>query len=217
MSRGRRDAGSVAGLYDRWASHQWVYEAMTRVAFFGRRERLRRRAVASLGLSPGARVLDLACGNGVDFEPLADAVGTDGEIVAIDVSPASLELARDRAQRLACRVELRRADLAAAELEPAGFDGAVISLALSALPDRQPALERIAAALRPGAGLAVLDTLPFQPPFAWLNRLIGPPFRAFTNWDYEADLVGDLERAFTTVESSRLNGGSALLALASSD
>ena len=211
-----RDFESVGALYDRWAGHRWTYELMTRAAFFGRRERLRRAAVSSLRLRPGDTVLDLACGPGADLELLGSAVGPTGRIVAIDASAEMLERARQRGEELGleCSLELRRADLAEAELGAACADGALIALALSALPDRLAALRRIRAALRPGASLAVVDTLPFTGAARPLNRLAGPPFRAVTNWDYEADLVADLRATFGSVEARRYNAGSALLATA---
>lgn len=210
-----RDHRAVSGLYDRWARHPWAYDAMTRLALFGRREELRACAVCSLGLRPGGTVLDLACGAGADLAALSEAVGPAGLIRAIDVSPGMLEGAAERGRELGVRgLDLIEADLASVELAPAEAGGALIALALSALPDRIGTLRRVHAALRPGARLAVLDTLPFAGRLAPLNSALGPPFRAATNWDYRADLIGELGTVFGSVRGVRANGGSALVATA---
>lgn len=50
--------------------------------------------VEAVGAAPGDRALDLGCGNGVSSRALAAAVGHDGSLVGIDLSPAMVELAR---------------------------------------------------------------------------------------------------------------------------
>jgi ubiquinone/menaquinone biosynthesis C-methylase UbiE len=46
--------------------------------------------------SPGARILDLACGTGLVTSPAAQAAGPDGLVVAVDVSGGMLEAARGK-------------------------------------------------------------------------------------------------------------------------
>ncbi|MFQ5933789.1 MAG: methyltransferase domain-containing protein, partial [Dehalococcoidia bacterium] len=48
---------------------------------------LRILAVSRLALEPGDVVLDLGCGTGLSFEYLEEAVGPDGRIIGVDVSP----------------------------------------------------------------------------------------------------------------------------------
>lgn len=70
-------------------------------------------AVAALGLRPGERVLDLACGTGLNFEHLEDAVGPGGQIVGLDYTPAMLAQVRQRVARYGWRnVALHLADAA---------------------------------------------------------------------------------------------------------
>ncbi|MEM9140707.1 MAG: class I SAM-dependent methyltransferase [Pseudomonadota bacterium] len=49
-----------------------------------------------LAPAPGQRVLDLGCGAGTSTEALAHAVGSDGTVTGIDVSPDLIALAEDR-------------------------------------------------------------------------------------------------------------------------
>lgn len=57
---------------------------------------VRERAVQSLQLSPGGRVLDLGCGGGASFPNLVKAVGPTGKVVGVDISPQSCINARRR-------------------------------------------------------------------------------------------------------------------------
>src|SRR6201989_2825180 len=56
----------------------------------------RRRAVQALGLRPGHSVIDIACGTGLNFPLIEEAIGPDGRIVGVDLTDAMLARARDR-------------------------------------------------------------------------------------------------------------------------
>ncbi len=51
-----------------------------------------------LAVQPGASVCDLGCGNGYHTLPLAQAVGSEGRVYAVDLQPRMLELLEERAQ-----------------------------------------------------------------------------------------------------------------------
>src|SRR5213075_1870729 len=57
---------------------------------------LRRRTIAALALKRGDAVLDVGCGTGLSFASLATAVGPDGRITGIELSPDMSRLARER-------------------------------------------------------------------------------------------------------------------------
>jgi ubiquinone/menaquinone biosynthesis C-methylase UbiE len=48
---------------------------------------VRLKAVESLNLKPGSRVLDVGCGPGGSFPYLVHAVGSQGEVVGVEISP----------------------------------------------------------------------------------------------------------------------------------
>jgi precorrin-6B methylase 2 len=60
---------------------------------------VRAEAVRLLGLNPGDRVLDLGCGMGGSFPFLVDAVGPNGEVVGVEISPEVAINARRRIER----------------------------------------------------------------------------------------------------------------------
>jgi len=51
-----------------------------------------------LDVEPGQSVCDLGCGNGYHTLPLAEAVGPEGEVFAVDLQPEMLELLLERAE-----------------------------------------------------------------------------------------------------------------------
>jgi demethylmenaquinone methyltransferase/2-methoxy-6-polyprenyl-1,4-benzoquinol methylase len=58
--------------------------------------RWQRRAVERLELRPGETVIDVACGTGLVFPLLRDAVGPGGRVVGIDLSPDMVRQANER-------------------------------------------------------------------------------------------------------------------------
>lgn len=104
------------------------------------------------------RVLDLGSGPGVTTTALAHAF-PGAEVVAVDSAEGLLERARDRAARegLGARVTTRLAELPG-DLPGLGTAGLVwTSNVVHHLGDQRAALEKFAAALRPGGVLAVRE------------------------------------------------------------
>jgi SAM-dependent methyltransferase len=60
---------------------------------------LREVAVGHLCLVPGSRVLDVGCGTGASFHFLAEAVGTEGEVVGVEISQDLAAIARKRIEQ----------------------------------------------------------------------------------------------------------------------
>src|SRR5689334_18319321 len=56
----------------------------------------RRLAVQALRLSAGDTVIDMACGTGLNFRLLQQAVGPGGRIVGVDLTDAMLARAEER-------------------------------------------------------------------------------------------------------------------------
>ncbi len=55
--------------------------------------------LTNLGVKPGMTVCDMGCGNGFYSLKLAQMVGPDGEVLAVDIQPEMLELLKQRAAR----------------------------------------------------------------------------------------------------------------------
>lgn len=113
-------------------------------------ERLLREA--ELGL--GQRVLEPGCGTGRLTEVLARVVGSEGVVLALDISPAMTEAC---ARRVADLIQARVLCAALEDLEQpaASFDRVVCHQVFPHFDDQPAALGRLAGLLRPGGVLVV--------------------------------------------------------------
>ena len=107
---------------------------------------------------PGARVLDVAAGAGEQTLAAARRVGTDGYVLATDISPSILRFALGAARRAGlANVETLELDGERHDTLPeASFDAAISRVGLIYFPDRQRALAGIRHALKPGGRFAAV-------------------------------------------------------------
>jgi SAM-dependent methyltransferase len=109
------------------------------------------------GVGPRSRVLDVAAGAGDQTLDIAERVGPHGYVLATDLSPAILALAKDNAVRAGyTNVDTRVADGEALGVEAGSFDAAVCRLGLMFLPDPLQGLREMRRALRPGGGVCTM-------------------------------------------------------------
>jgi len=64
-----------------------------------------------MSLKPGYNVLDLACGTGNVTIPAAEIVELSGIVIGVDISPASLSIARAKAQKAGVNVKFLEHDI----------------------------------------------------------------------------------------------------------
>ncbi len=96
-------------------------------------------------------MLDIAAGAGQQTLDIARRVGPTGQVLATDISPRILALARERLQRAGLHgVSTRVADAQALGLDGADFDAAVCRLGLMFCHQPLAALASVRSALRPG-------------------------------------------------------------------
>lgn len=109
------------------------------------------------GVRAGARVLDVAAGSGDQTLAVAQAVGAQGYVLATDLSPAIVTMARENAVRAGfAHVETRVADGEDLGVPEASFDAAVCRLGLMFFPDPLRGLREMHRALRPGGGVCTM-------------------------------------------------------------
>jgi demethylmenaquinone methyltransferase/2-methoxy-6-polyprenyl-1,4-benzoquinol methylase len=201
--------------YDLLGRHPRLYRAVRFSVCFGRERRLQQLAVAATGLAPGATVLDLACGTGVNHPHLHALVGRTGRILAVDYSTGMLETAR-AAVRIHgwTNIDFLQADAACLDLPAASLDAALCTFGLSAMPGERAALQRVATALKPGAPFVALDAKAFTGWASVFNPIAGPVFQYTTNWDYRKDVVASIRATFPHVQLVEFNAGCNFLAVA---
>ena len=105
----------------------------------------------SLGVTEGWHCLEVGAGAGSITEWLCGRVGRSGRVVSTDLQTKFLE-AID-----APNLEVRQHDIGRDPLEESAFDLVHARKVLEHMPDPDPALEKMAAALRPGGWLVVED------------------------------------------------------------
>ncbi len=104
-------------------------------------------------------VLEVAIGTGRNLAYYPKTV----TLVGIDLSPAMLDIARQRAQDLGRTVDLHVGDAQALDLPDASFDTVVCTLSLCAIPDVHRAVAEMKRVLRPGGRLLLLDHVAGSP------------------------------------------------------
>ncbi len=111
------------------------------------------------------KILDVGCGPGRLTIPAAQKVGPEGRVVAIDIQPAMLRRAVEKAAA-ARLTNVRFVQMAIGEgnLNKDQFDRALLVTVLGEIPDREGALQQIYDALRPGGILSVTEII-FDPHF----------------------------------------------------
>jgi ubiquinone/menaquinone biosynthesis C-methylase UbiE len=180
--------------YRRKAKHYDVVSRLYPLPGYPQRGQ-RLRAVEVLGLRPGATVVDVACGTGLNFSLLEHAIGPTGRIVGVDLTDAMLAQAQQRIEDNGwSNVSLVQADAAAFEF-PAGVDAILSTYALTQVPGCGEVIAHGAAALAPGGRWAVLDLkLPEHAPRRLAQLGIAAEWIARRPWEtiraaMEAELV----------------------------
>ncbi len=143
----------------------------------------RLRAVRALGLRTGDTVIDMACGTGLNFPLLQQAVGPAGRIIGVDLTDAMLARAQDRIKANGwSNVSLVQADAAGFNF-PAGIDAILSTYALTQVPECAEVIAHGTAALAAGGRWAVLDLkVPGRTP-GWLAQLGTATVRPFASID----------------------------------
>ncbi len=141
LKDGSTDSAAVAAYYDDWAGtydatlKDWAYRAPADAA-----------AALYRVLRPGAEILDVGCGTGLFGQALS--AGLDCRIEGIDISAASLDIARDRG----VYARLHRHDLQTTPLPPVGnaFDAAACVGVMTYIEDPAALLADLCRIVRPG-------------------------------------------------------------------
>jgi SAM-dependent methyltransferase len=160
--------GSAPG--QKWIEHETVLDA----AFSDVLELLLRRA----DLRPGHKVLDIGCGTGASALAAAritgpkgngqTGAGSDGSVDALDISPALLQRARDRARDLDIEnLTFTRADAQTHPFADSHYDRVISRFGVMFFDDPVAAFGNIARAIKPGGNMVFV---------AWAGLAANPWF-----------------------------------------
>jgi SAM-dependent methyltransferase len=113
------------------------------------------RLVEVAAVRAGYRVLDIATGSGEPALTAARAVGQSGRVVAVDMSPGMLAIARERIDAAGLKnVDLVESDAESLRLDAHSFDAALCRWGLMFMPDLDGVVRGLHRALKPGGHFA---------------------------------------------------------------
>ena len=178
----RQAKAKAAATYDAAADH-FDDEPL---AFW---ERIGKRTVERLALATGAEVLDVGCGTGASALPAAEAVGSKGSVVGVDLSAHLLDraLAKAKAHGLP-NLEFRLADMTSLGYPNDHFDAVVSVFSIFFVPDMEGLIRELWRMVRPGGKLAVTTWGPriFEPAYSRWRKVIKQErpdlYSAFNPW-----------------------------------
>ena len=129
---------------------------------------MHRRHIEALEIvKPGARTLEVGCGNGSISAWLANRVSPGGKAVAFDLDLSLIEV---RAPNL----ELRQGDIVAGPVDCGSFDLVTARAVLHHIADAEAAIKNLVASVRPGGALLLIE-----PDFLPVSVAEPPEVRAF--------------------------------------
>ena len=145
----------------------------------------RLRAARALRLRPGDTVVEVACGTGLNFSLIEQAIGPEGRLVGVDLTDAMLAQAQHRIETNGwSNISLVQSD--AGEFDfPTQVDAILSTYALTHLPECGDVIAHGAAALSRGGRWVVLDLkVPDNAPrrLAQLGTVLGRPFGSIDEW-----------------------------------
>ncbi len=126
------------------------------------------------GLSPGARVLEIACGTGLSTAHLRRALPAATTIMATDLQDAMIDFAKAKHGGLA-GVSFGTADGTDLPFEDNSFDAVVCQFGVMFYPDKARGYSEMARVLKPGglAAFNVWDSFANNPVVALVHNTIG--------------------------------------------
>jgi demethylmenaquinone methyltransferase/2-methoxy-6-polyprenyl-1,4-benzoquinol methylase len=168
----------IAGMFDAIATR---YDFLNHLLSAGIDRRWRRRAIASLGLKGGERVLDLCTGTADVALAAASASPPPARVIGVDFSGAMLQVGvgKVRTARLGDRIALVRGDATRIPMADASVDAVTIAFGIRNVENVHAACDEMQRVVRPGGRVAILEfavpTLPaVRALYLWYFRRVLP-------------------------------------------
>jgi ubiquinone/menaquinone biosynthesis C-methylase UbiE len=119
-------------------------------------KKVSRELIALAEIKPSSRVLDIATGIGEPAITAANQIDSSGHILAIDISPKMLSIAKQRAISLGLQnvIEFKEGDMETIDLSSTTFDAVLCRFGLMFLPELKVGLSKIYQSLIEGGHFA---------------------------------------------------------------
>ena len=141
----RQSWDSVANNWQKW------WKTIERGA-----EKVSRRLIELAEIKPGSMVLDIATGIGEPAVTAANWVGKNGHVLATDISPQMLSVAKQRAISLGLQnlIEFKEGDIETIDLPSSTFNAVLCRFGFMFLPDLKTGLSNVYRSLVEGGHFA---------------------------------------------------------------
>jgi demethylmenaquinone methyltransferase/2-methoxy-6-polyprenyl-1,4-benzoquinol methylase len=194
----------IGTLYNRIAP---FYDLEAASVGFSASSYWRKIAVGMLNLVPGMRVLDIACGTGLNFNVIENHIGEHGELVGIDLAWKMLDNALRRCGKNDWN-NVRLVHESIVDYKPrTRFDAAVCTLAMEIVPDYKEAVDNIFRLLKPHGRFAMIGVKTSRDfPFSILNL----PFKwlcTVGKFDLSKNVASYIKSKYSDVEYREFWGG----------
>lgn len=159
--------GYWAGIYDSYIDQLFSFD--------------RKAVITALGLTPGAHVLEVGVGTGLNIPYYPSYVSISG----IDLSGAMLK----QAQKKKGHSMLYQMDAAQLAFKENTFDAALATYVLRVAPEPKAILDEVAMVTRPGARFVILDQLTGESLCSRIFSYMAAPLKLALGWgkDYSID------------------------------
>ena len=117
----------------------------------------RRDLIAPMDMEPGDRVLEVSAGTGSNLLLIADEIGKDGEIFAMDLSPGMLAVAREKLASRQIHAEFSLGNAGYLQYRDSMFDAILHFGGINTFGEKRRALGEIVRVARPGAKVVIGD------------------------------------------------------------
>ena len=209
---------AIRRVYAVWGKHPRLYAAQDAITFLGRASEIRRQAVEATGVARGGRLLEVGCGTGRNFPYIQELLGPEGRLVGFDYTEEMLSSAAELVRREGwSNVELIQGDATELDVGSEPFDGVLVALAMSVMPDHVAVIRRCQEVLRPGGALSICDAQPFTEGPRFLNPLLRALYVPTTGWRPDRDIPKAMRAVFGNVEVETFNLGTFFIATSRKD
>ncbi len=158
------DAEYVQDMFNRISGR---YDRLNRLISFNMDNIFRNIFLRKAGISPGDKVLDIACGTGSLTTMIASHVG-EANVDGLDFSEGMLSVAKANYPHL--RFHLM--DATSTSFADSSFDMITVAYGIRNMPDKSAVMSECYRLLRPGGKFCILDIrIPSRQPMSFIHKL----------------------------------------------